>query len=201
VSEPGNPASSERAIEPTSIDRAFVAVVPPAEVLDALEARVAPLRAGEDRMRWSRRDQRHITLRFLGRVRDVDALTNAAGTAVGTVPGGFSVRLGGSGAFPRAARGTVLWIGVQEGADELTRLAEVVEAAAVGVGFEAEPRAFTPHVTLARAGRPRDLRQLVDALGDAPIGRGWDVDEVVLFASDTRPTGAVHEGIARFRLG
>jgi 2'-5' RNA ligase len=184
----------------SELDRAFVAVVPPSEVLDALEARVAPLRAENDGMRWSRREQRHITLRFLGRVPDVDALCDAAGAAVGTVRGGFAVRLGGSGAFPRAARGSVLWAGAHEGAEDLTHLAGVVESAAVAVGFEPEPRAFTPHITLARAGRPRDLRHLVDALGDAPIGPAWTVGEVVLLASDTRPTGAVYEEVARFEM-
>ena len=52
--------------------RLFVAVWPPADVLDAIEALDRPARQG---VRWTGRDQWHVTLRFLGRVDDVDSVT------------------------------------------------------------------------------------------------------------------------------
>ena len=187
----------------SAIDRAFVAVVPPPAVLDAIEARVGPLRAGSERdddgLRWSRREQWHLTLRFLGRVADIDRVADAV-RRVTAATDAFELQLGGAGAFRRAAQGAVFWIGLHQGGDELARLATSVEGAVVDVGFEAEARGFNPHLTLARANRPRDLRAMVDALGNDPVGPSWTVKEVVLLASDTRPTGAVYEERARFAL-
>ena len=187
----------------SSIDRAFVAVVPPTAVLDAIDARVARLRAevgrDDDGLRWSRREQWHITLRFLGRVADVDVVADAVRRAVGAT-NSFELQIGGGGAFPRVEQGTVVWIAVRDGTGALAQVAAAVEGAVVGMGFEPEPRQFAPHLTLARANRPHDLRALVDGLGDQPVGPPWTVDEVVLLSSDTRPTGAVYEKCARFTL-
>jgi RNA 2',3'-cyclic 3'-phosphodiesterase len=76
----------------------------------------------------------------------------------------------------------------------------VVESAVVAVGSEPEPRAFHPHLTVARAPRVRDLRPDIDAFGDDPIGPPFRVDNVLLMSSDTRPDGAVYQELARFSL-
>ena len=187
----------------SAIDRAFVAVVPPPAVLDAIEARAGPLRAGgerdDDGLRWSRREQWHLTLRFLGRLADIDPVAVAL-RSVTAATGAVNLQLGGAGAFRRVEQGTVFWIGLRQGEDELARLAGAVEGAVVGIGFEAEARSFSPHLTLARTNRPRDLRALVEALGDDPIGPPWTADDIVVLASDTRPTGAVYSECARFTL-
>jgi RNA 2',3'-cyclic 3'-phosphodiesterase len=187
----------------SAIARAFVAVVPPPVVLDAIETRVGPLRAAsqrdDDGLRWSRREQWHLTLRFLGRVADVDPLADALRRATAATDE-FQLQLGGTGAFRRAEHGTVLWIGLHQGRNELTRLAAAIERAVVDMGFEAEARGFNPHLTLARANRPCDLRALLDALGDGPVGLSWALNDLVLLASDTRATGPVYEERARFAL-
>lgn len=205
-----------------TLGRAFVAVLPPPEVVAALDARVAPLR---DRgLRWAHPDQWHVTLRFLGRVPDVDVLVVSLAAAVGGVPAIPAVRLAGAGAFPDARRGSVLWIGVAaNGSGSLVALAAKVEAACVEAGFAPEARPFHPHLTVARAGRPRDLRALVAALvallapatdasveiasdagpdpaSDAGPGAPWPVTEVVLVSSDTRPEGARYETVAHLPL-
>jgi len=185
----------------TGVGRAFVAVVPPADVLDAIEARVAPLRRDDAWLRWSGREQWHVTLRFLGRVDDVGALVEALRTAVASVGTVDGVQLSGGGAVPDAGRASVLWVGVGSGGDALAGLAGIVESAVVGAGFAAERRAFHPHLTVARAAGPRDLRRLVEAIGDEPVGSPWPVADVAVMASDTRPDGAVYTEIARIGLG
>ena len=184
----------------SSLGRAFVAVVPPADVLDAIETRVAPVRAAHDGLRWSRREQWHLTLRFLGPVPDVDGLIGTMRDSLGAVPPIDALALGGAGAFPSVRRASVVWLGVLEGIDALTRVAAAVESASVAAGFAPEPRPFRAHLTVARVPRPRDVAVAIGALGDDPIGRAWPVGDVVLVASDTRPTGAVYEEIDRVPL-
>jgi RNA 2',3'-cyclic 3'-phosphodiesterase len=182
------------------LGRAFVAVVPPDDVLDAIEARVAPLRVSHDELRWSGRAQWHLTLRFLGPVPDVDMLLRAMHEELASIPRIGGVAVAGAGAFPSASRASVLWLGIRDGAVALTRVAESVEWASVAAGFAPDARAFAPHLTVARVPRRRDVAAVLAALGDDPIGAPWPVDDVVLVSSDTRPTGAVHSEIARVPL-
>jgi len=183
------------------IGRAFVAVEPPAEVLAAVEERVRSIRAmaDADRVRWSP-EVGHATLQFLGRVDEPDEMVAVLDRAMRAVEPVLA-RLGGGGAFPRARRGTVLWLGFTEGAEALGRLAAAVAGATAQLGFAGEDRGFRPHVTLARTQPARDLRELVRAVGDTPVGPTWRVRDVVLLSSETRATGARYSEISRFRLG
>jgi len=184
----------------TPIGRAFLAVVPPDEVLAALETRVDRVRELEPRLKWVRREQLHVTLQFLGRVSDEEALVAALIDGVSSVPS-FALQLGGAGAFPKPRRAAIVWAGVRAGEAEIVALAEGLQEAAATAGFTPEDRRFHPHVTLARVPRPRPVDALLAALGDDPIGAPFEVGEVVLFESDTRPDGAVYAERARLRLG
>ena len=184
----------------SSIGRGFVAVVPPDDVLDAIEARIAPVRAAHGELRWSRREQWHLTLRFLGPVPDVEGLLAALRHELAPVSRVGGVGVVGAGAFPTASRASVVWFGIGGGADGLTRVAEAVEEASVAAGFESDAHEFTPHLTVARVPRRKDVTAVLAALGDEPVGTPWPVDDVVLVSSDTQPTGAVYSEIARVPL-
>lgn len=184
----------------TRLARAFVAVVPPGAALDALDARIAKLQPQHAPLRWLPRAQWHITLAFLGRVDDADVLRDVlTTTARGTAP--FALQLAGGGAFPIPRRATVLWVGVASEPPELVGLAEAVRTIGAPFGDHAEDRPYHPHLTVARAPRPRPLTDLVDHLGDEPIGPPWTVTRLAVIESDTRPTGAVHTVRDQLALG
>ena len=178
------------------MSRAFVAVVPPAEVLHAVAEVVGtPDVAGA---RVTPDGQRHLTLQFLGNRADLDVAAAALrALAVGAGP----AQLGGFGAFPSDRRGRVLWLGVADGGLLLAQLAAAVGALLGPAGYPPEDREYHPHLTLARWKAPTDLREAVAALPTGPVGPSWKVEQVVLFESITRPTGAEHVERARFALG
>jgi 2'-5' RNA ligase len=176
----------------TGIGRAFIAVVPPVDVLDAIEAGVAPLRSTRPGARWTSREQWHITAQFLGRVAETDELLAALRGAL-EAPPAFSLRLGGAGAFPNPRRASVVWVGVRDGEEALASVAGAVHAATKMLGFASELHTFRPHVTLARLAKPGPVGDLVARLTDVDLGRAWDLEEVVLFESRTRPSGAEYE--------
>jgi RNA 2',3'-cyclic 3'-phosphodiesterase len=122
----------------------------------------------------------HLTLRFLGAT-DAERRRRVADELRRIEAAPFDLAFTGLGAFPRAGRAKVLWIGVGTGGDELRALASSVEAAAVRAGFAPEPKPFSPHLTLARIRPSADLRPLVE--GAAPFGGWMRVDEFVLFRS------------------
>jgi len=78
------------------------------------------------------------------------------------------------------------------------------------VGFAPEEKAFTPHLTLARAdrgARPADLQRAGRALMQAAATAAplvapveFPVSEVVFYQSDLHPQGARYTPLARFPL-
>src|SRR5262249_43931225 len=153
AAQPGAPAP--RRIAVTTVGRAFVAVVPPPEALDAVDAVVGTVREGLSAARWATRDQWHITLQFLGNRADLDATADAL-RAVAVASG--TARLGTAGAFPKDRRARVVWLGLVEGIEHVTQLAASVGALLRPLGHDPEARPFHPHLTLARLKTPTEVR-------------------------------------------
>jgi 2'-5' RNA ligase len=178
------------------LKRAFLAVVPPDEVLDAIDGLLE--RPKRSLFAWTRRDQWHVTMQFYGRVDDVDALQAAIRSATDAAhPVRVAIR--GGGAFPMPKRAQVYWLGVDNG-DALVDLhAEVTAATRAFISLR-DRSTFAPHLTLARVKRAVDLTEDVGALRDVPIGPAWELRELVLLESETRRSGAVYTEQGRFRL-
>jgi 2'-5' RNA ligase len=183
----------------------FVAVVPPPEVVEHLDA-FLEVRRDAARFRWAPVDQLHVTLAFLAEVPDraLDDLVERLGRA-GARRTPFEAAVAGGGAFPDVARARVLWAGLdldESGRVELSRMATGARAAAGRAGVEVDGRRFRPHVTVARLGRPEEVTPWVRLL-DAYRGPAWTVDRVSLVASylGEGPRGRPrYERIEDFRL-
>ena len=178
--------------------RAFVALIPPAAVLDELATAVAPLQARPD-LRWTPAAQWHLTLAFLGEIDEgvlTDLETRLARAAHRHPP--LELALGGAGRFGDR----VLWTRVRA-PDRLRALAASVTAAARRVRIDVDDRPYRPHLTLAR-GRPgADLRPVVEALRGF-TGTPWTADALHLVRSrlGAGPGGtAAHEVVATWPLG
>ncbi len=176
--------------------RLFVAIDPSAEALAALDAELGRTRmVAPHGLRWTRPEQWHLTLAFLGEVPDDDvpALTDGLAAVVGDEP--MTLRLAGGGCF-----GTrVLWVGLAGDVHALRTLAADLATAARSAGVDIEDQSFRPHLTLARAGREQtDLRPAAAELAQI-VGPAWDVAAVQLIRSRLGAGpggGALHEPIA-----
>jgi len=170
--------------------RLFVAVTPPAEALDELEAAVAPLRSSCPSLRWTGRQNWHVTLAFLGEV-DEAAVDKLADKLAGTAAKADAspVSLGPAATFPeRKPLANVLWVGLDEGAGFVRGLAGSVRTAADSAGAPPAGKAskYTPHLTLGRCRAPARLDSLVARLAGFR-GRPWLAAEIQLFRSHLRP--------------
>ncbi|MFQ5947930.1 MAG: RNA 2',3'-cyclic phosphodiesterase [Acidimicrobiia bacterium] len=182
-----------------TVERLFVAAPLTDDVRHALAAHLGAALDGRDLPgRPVAPENWHLTLRFLGEAAPVekDRLVRALDTA--DLGPSFSVRFGGLGAFPRARKATVLWLGVGGGADELGALAAAVEDAAQAAGFPGEERPFHAHLTLSRIRPHQDVTPLVERV--PPFPAVLPVAEVVLFRSHLGRGGARYEGVDRFGL-
>jgi len=157
------------------VSRAFIAVRPPESVLDAIAA--APPVPG----RATTRDQWHVTLQFLGNVEDLNAIQLDFDTRAGVA------QFGGLGLFPG-----VIWLGLVEGADTLAALAQEI-AGQLGI---VDQRTYHPHLTLARL--KERTKPKLPAVG--AVGAEWRIEEVILYESTLKPTGAEYRPVSRFPL-
>ncbi len=169
--------------------RIFVAVPVPDEVRHRI---VAVLGAAVDHIpgKVVRPGNWHITLRFLGEIEEVAYELLVARLAEADLGAKFRLRWGGLGAFPRADRATVLWIGPDRGGEALGALAVAVDAAVDRAGFPPEDRPFNPHLTLSRLRPAEDVAALVGAT--APFGITMEVDRVTVYQSRLGSGGAAY---------
>ncbi len=181
--------------------RAFVALEIPDRIRDVIRREQRSLKAGLPRARWTRPEGQHLTLKFLGETPEekLERLKKEIIGRAGLMPA-VAVRLRGAGFFPSVRRPRVAWIGGE--AEGGAAVAGAVNQAAVAVGFPAESRQWALHLTQARLDRawPRNaVERFIE------WGRGLELDlftcrEVVLFASELRPGGAVYTPLERFPL-
>ena len=169
--------------------RLFVGLDLPEKVKAALLASMG----GVANARWQTAAQLHITLRFIGEVDRHTAADLAA--ALGRVNVRlFEAELGDPGLFDHRGRIDTLWVGVRP-AEALTQLAKSVNAALGGVGIPPEPRAFLPHITIARG------RSMIGATAwpQSPIPRmAWQVDGFALFESQMGKDGSDYTILAHW---
>lgn len=154
--------------------RMFAAVYPPEDVREEL-AEFLEARPG---MRWAAPEQMHLTLAFLAAVpeRSVEPMVERMAEACTTMPS-FLCGLHGAGAFPHPDRPAVLWLGVEDGSEELTRLSRRIRNAANRAGVAPDGTTFVPHLTLARPDRGANATRWIRVL-ETVTSRMWEVTEV-----------------------
>jgi RNA 2',3'-cyclic 3'-phosphodiesterase len=148
--------------------RLFIAVWPPASVVDALEG--LP-RIDHPELRWTTPEQWHVTLQFLGELDQPSPLPPPS-----SLPSADAVL----GPSTRRINRQVLVVPVA-GLDDL----------AAAVGHEG---AFTGHLTLARA---RGRASIPTSLAGTPVEGRWRIDEVTIVRSHLGRGPARYEVLER----
>ncbi len=180
--------------------RLFVGIDMPAAIKDATAALIERIRPWASDAKWVPRDNLHVTLSFLGEVKEerLPELESALTKAAASVPGPIPTAPQGSGAFPSARRARVLWVGLEDEGGKLAGLAAAVTAALEPLGFLPEKRAWAAHLTLARFRVPGDARALLEE----PVpGDAFEVAETTLFRSKLARPAPAYEPLRRFPLG
>jgi 2'-5' RNA ligase len=183
--------------------RLFVAITLPAEVKSRIEAAQRELRPDlpEKGVSWTRPEQFHLTLRFLGNVEVArfEALRAALSNACANIEP-LSLRAAGIGFFPRARAPRVVWVGISDQEDRLPALHAAVQSATDDFTAEKSQEKFTGHVTLGRFKniQPNAARILVEqGRGMEPIVFGdWIANEIEIIRSQLSPQGARHTALA-----
>ncbi|MGD8254334.1 MAG: RNA 2',3'-cyclic phosphodiesterase, partial [Syntrophobacterales bacterium] len=175
--------------------RSFIAIDLPEAIRQTLGAVQENLKQSSTAVRWVKPTSIHLTLRFLGNIHSdqVDDIALAVAQEIRDYPP-ITLRPAGLGAFPNLKKPRVIWVGMEGEVQRLKEIQARVENALEPLGFAREKRGFRPHLTIGRVKDRRRLQSLVDAVAtlDMEPFNSFDADEIILYKSDLRPTGAIY---------
>ena len=191
--------------------RTFVAL----DIEEAIRARIERfiegVRGFAPDVRWVRPESLHVTLKFIGE-KPIDAVEEIKHALSRVKKTPFEIAFQGYGFFPGARSPRVFWIGIEAG-PQLAELGVSIDRELSTLGISKESHAFSPHLTLARAGsgsprrskadgpnvRFQRLQEKLAAMPALDFGT-MTANEFFLYESKLSPKGSQYTKIARFPL-
>ncbi len=185
------------------VKRLFFAVDLPEATLASAEDLVATFGIPSSHVRWVRIRNLHISLKFLGDVETgvIPELCQRARETVSAF-GPMRLTIEGMGLFPNHTKPRVVWFGVGGDTREFARLESELAKNIESLGFPADERPFTAHLTIGRVKSDSARGELIRLvhknhevmIGDAPV------DTVCLYESRLSPGGSIYTRVESFPL-
>ncbi len=154
--------------------------------------------------KWVAEENLHLTLKFVGDVRDTDIpeLCKLVKQGTESLPP-FDLQLEGVGAFPSLEQPRTIWLGVDEGTAAMQQLHACVEDVLSYWGVNKDRHEFIPHLTLgrlARGGRWNDdLLERMKKMHRHEAGT-CHVDCVKVYSSYLDRSGPSYSSMATIKL-
>ena len=132
----------------------------------------------------------HFTVQFLGEVSE--EMTRKISDALGSLEfSPFLISFVGIGVFPKPSFPRVIWVGVNEGVNELEKLAEIIRTKLSHLGFSPDKK-FKPHVTIFRIkNKIEGISSKLEKFSSYYFGKQI-VSEIKLKKSELTPNGPIY---------
>jgi 2'-5' RNA ligase len=184
--------------------RSFLAIELPKGILNKIEEIELDLRSTHADVRWVNPEKIHLTLKFFGNIEEsmIDSILKSIEEPTqNTNP--FSLKVRGIGAFPNLKNPRVIWMGLVDGKEVLASFQKQIDNQLREIGFQPENRPFRPHLTLGRMKSSRGREELAGTMEKYKEEEFGDlqVERVVLFKSDLRPTGPIYTALRELKFG
>lgn|ERR1700756_1986029 len=193
--------------------RLFLALDIDDPIRDRITRFVDGVRNFSPNARWVKAESLHVTLKFIGEQPD-DAVEKIKQALKDVSAATTEIKFRSYGFFPTPKSARVFWIGMESG-PQLAQLAAAIDEKMANFGVKKEDRAFSPHLTLARAaggsgsprwrkgdGPNRSFSHLQEKLSALPIPEFGTMTprEFFLYQSQLSPKGSKYSKLARFAL-
>jgi 2'-5' RNA ligase len=179
--------------------RLFIALPVPEGVRGEIERAQGQLKrsAPPGSIRWTRAEQFHLTLKFLGDF--PSAQLEAMKKSVTDACAGFApiqLTAHGIGFFPNEKKPRVLWAGAIDDSDRLAELFRRIHEAVMPFAPADSSERFSGHITLGRF-KPGHHGSMKNFMGRAALFHArqfgnWLADKVEIIRSELTPEGAKH---------
>ncbi len=148
--------------------------------------------------RWQSEQQLHLTLAFLGQVKE-QQVALALALARKVTASSMELNVRGVGCFGSPEHPKILWAGITP-EQPLKELQQSLATQLTNGGFKLENHPFKPHITLSRfKAQAGSVATLLKAHENTFFGI-LPVHDFVLFSSTPGPDGSVYTVLERFSL-
>ncbi|MBK9990886.1 MAG: RNA 2',3'-cyclic phosphodiesterase [Verrucomicrobia bacterium] len=169
-------------------ERLFVSLALP----DPCRALVSELYDSLEGVTWTRPEQLHLTMRFLGDV-DSDLAARIETSLAKIRVKSFLLPLEGVGRLPPRGSAKVLSVGIGRANTLLFQLRQKIDDALLSAGWRGELRNFNPHITVGRVlDTPQEAIDHWLYHHQEFVGPLFRVGSFQLMQSTLQPAGAVH---------
>ena len=184
--------------------RTFIAVAATERVNNNIGRVAQRLAATQSDYNWVLPENLHITLNFAGNIVDVEVpeFCKLIRSAVEDFAP-FEMSLQSVGAFPNTEQPRTIWIGIDEGSEQLKSLNKKLEGVLSHWGVNKDRNEYVPHMTIGRIGRGgRWNEAMLEVLHKlrSHDGGTCQVDSVIVFSSFLDRGGPTHTPMATIRL-
>jgi 2'-5' RNA ligase len=184
--------------------RSFLAIEIPRAIQKKIEEVQKDLRSSYADVRWVNPEKIHLTLKFFGSIEEsrIEPIVHLIEGPVQN-KSSFFLKVQGVGAFPNLKNPRVIWMGLVDGKEVLTHFQKQLEEELKKIGFEPEERVFHPHLTLGRTKSSKGREELIGRIErhqEEEFGI-FQVEKIILFKSDLRPTGPIYTSLRELKLG
>jgi len=132
----------------------------------------------------------HFTVQFLGEVSEemIEKISDALNSIEFSA---FSISFVSIGVFPKPNFPRVIWIGTDDGINELEKLAEMIRSKLSQLGFSPDKK-FKPHVTIFRVkNKIEDMSDKLEKFSSYYFGK-QTISEIKLKKSELTPNGPIY---------
>lgn len=178
--------------------RCFIAIELENNIQDRLSELQSELRKSGADVKWVKKENIHLTLKFLGEIKQdsINKLKEAL-DEICIHHKNFIIALGGVGAFPKLVFPRILWVGIISGEGKIVDIAKDLENSLEKINFKKETRPFSAHITIGRNRSNLNRIHLIEQLrknknwGNFPMA----VNKITLLKSTLTSTGPIYEPI------
>ena len=182
--------------------RTFIAIDTPAEFKPEISNLQQQLIQSHADVRWEHENKFHITLKFLGDVKE--KILPGLLTHLDTILSEYSplhLTYRGVGCFPNLRYPKIVWVGAENNDGKLLELRTTIEDELISFGFQREKNQFTPHITIGRVRSERGTQDLISTLEKLTLEpRTFLITEIVVMKSVLKPSGSEYEPLSIIHL-
>jgi len=183
--------------------RVFIALSISSSIKEKIAEIQKRLKEREDKVRWVNPGIIHLTLKFLGEIRE-EKLKEVfkAAERVARESSPFLMNIEGMGLFPNFSRPRIIWVGVREEEEKLQSLVSSLEKELKREGFPEEKREWRPHLTVGRIKFLKEREKLMDFIQLEREKRFGEekVRDIQIMESRLTPGGPIYTVLKRVLL-
>lgn len=182
--------------------RTFIAIDTPEEIKKQMTEIQSELKRSEADVKWEPSSKFHITVKFLGEVKEVmlkETIQIIEDVVIKHQP--FMLQYEKVGFFPNLKNPRIIWIGCMDISQNLAKIKTLLDEGLKESGFEAEDRTFQPHITIGRVKSLRGIKNLIPILENLNFtSKVTECREILIMKSILKPSGSEYSILKSIEL-